>query len=214
MHCELVLSVCRHTFGETTDSGSRVPSAHRSSYFLACPQFVAAGSCVNPHRTLDKLTEIASWKMALTQFSNEDLVRAVIYHASLLDKTTESTEQAEVRREIEGLGLEGIEFDKDGQIKDKDQRDRFQQWSGGQGRVCQKIEDIFESISGAFEWRSDELKTFTTFRSMADELEDIDRLNNNQVAQVLLQYHYSELHCKTEVCVSDPGRRSFESFPG
>lgn len=192
---------------------------------LGCPQptdritswlvliFLAAGSCVNPHRTLDNLTEIASWEMALTQFSNEDLIRAVIYHTSLLDTTTENTKQAEVRREMEGLGLEGIEFDKDGQIKDKDQCDRFQQWSGGQGKVCQKIRHIFESISGAFEWRSDELKIFTTFRRMPDELEVIDRLNDNEVAQVLLQYHYSELHCKTEVCVSDPDRRSFESFP-
>ena len=203
MHCVLVLSVCRHTLGETTDSGSRVPSAHRSNFFLACPQFVSAGTPVNPNRTLDKLTQ-SNWDMGLMQFSNEDLVRAVIYHISLLDITTASTEQAAVKREIEELNLEGIEFDRNGQIKDKGQRDRIQQMS--EGNLREKIKRIFESISGAFEWRTEQLKTFTTFRSMAEELQDIDQLNDNEVGQVLLQYHYSELHYKTEVCVLDSDR--------
>ena len=121
---------------------------------------------MNPHRTLDILKEVASWKNALVKFSDHDLTRA------LADKS---------KQEFHGLELATgpyNEFTK----PFKEQQRLLNEWAGG--NVRSKIVKVFEKQSGAKDWRAERLKPFDVFRSLAKELEDTDKLNDKDVAQV------------------------------
>ena len=121
---------------------------------------------MNPHRTLDILKKVANWKNALVKFSAQDLTRA------LADKS---------KQEFHGLELATGPYNEFAKPFEEQQR-LMNEWGGG--NVRSKIVKVFEKQSGAKEWRAEVLNPFAVFRSLAKDLEDTDKLNDKDVAQV------------------------------